>query len=198
MLLVGVTGGVGMGKSTVAEFFASQGERVIDTDAVAREMVEPGQPALAEIRAAFGESVFKSDGTLERRKLAEKVFADEGARKVLEEILHPRIRVAWKQRTGRWGAEGARVGFVIIPLLFETAAETEFGWILCVGCSAATQRERLLARGWTPAEAGKRIDAQWPLVTKMDRANGVIWNEGPMDVCWKQAARLLEVIKRRA
>jgi dephospho-CoA kinase len=198
MLLAGVTGGVGMGKSTVAEFFASRGERVVDADVLARDAVKPGQPALAEIRAAFGEAVFNGDGTLERRKLAEKVFADESRRKLLEEILHPRIRRAWKERAERWRAESADVGFVIIPLLFETAAEAEFGWILCVGCSAAAQRERLLARGWTAGEAEKRIKAQWPLGTKMDRANGVIWNEGPMDVCWKQAARLLEVIKHRA
>ena len=112
MLLIGLTGGIGMGKSTVAEYLSRTGELVVDTDVLARELVAPGQPALAEIVRNFGEKVLAADGSLDRTTLAEVVFKDEVHRKTLEAILHPRIRASWKNwagelfRTGRASSRG--------------------------------------------------------------------------------------------
>src|SRR5688500_6651449 len=108
MLKIGITGGIGMGKSTVAEFLSRRGEFVIDTDELARELVRPGQPALNEIRATFGEAVISQDGALNRSTLAQLVFGDPEKRKLLEQILHPRIRNAWRSALAERASEGAR------------------------------------------------------------------------------------------
>ena len=190
MLLIGLTGGIGMGKSTVAEYLSRTGEWVVDTDVLARELVAPGQPALDEIARTFGNKVLSADGSLDRAALAEMVFKDESRRKVLESILHPRIRSAWKDWAGRCSAQGARRAVVVIPLLFETGAEKELDLTICVACSGQTQTDRLRARGWDEAEIVRRIAAQIPAREKMDRSHRVIWNEAGLDVCEQQAARI--------
>src|SRR5688572_5453427 len=105
MTVIGLTGGVGMGKSTSAEFFAQRGMAVIDTDALARQIVEPGQPALEEIRQQFGPEAINSAGRLRRDEMAKRVFADDTQRKKLEAILHPRIRERWLQQVELWKTE---------------------------------------------------------------------------------------------
>lgn len=191
MVFIGITGGIGMGKSTVADYLARRGEMVIDTDVLARELVLPGHPAFNEITAAFGEGVLRADGTLDRKQLASQVFVDDGKRKVLEDILHPRIRNAWRE----WAAEEQRAGvqraMVVIPLLFETGAEKELDLTLCVACSAASQRERLLKRGWTQDEIDRRIAAQLPVREKIERADRVVWSEGPIPVGEMQVEKIL-------
>src|SRR5688572_13172046 len=126
MILLGLTGGVGMGKSTSASLLKQRGVAVVDTDDLAREVVEPGQPALKEIEATFGKHVIGSDGALRRDELAKIVFTDDAGRQKLEAILHPRIRELWLKQVEAWRAESKPIGAVIIPLLFETAAEKEF------------------------------------------------------------------------
>jgi len=126
MKLCGLTGGVGMGKSTAAGFFLALGTRVVDTDKLARELAEPGQPALEEIQREFGPGVLDPDGRLKRAELARVVFADPAARKKLEAILHPRIRERWRGQVAQWRAQDCPVAIVVIPLLFETGAEAEF------------------------------------------------------------------------
>jgi dephospho-CoA kinase len=190
MVLIGLTGGIGMGKSTVAEYLLRRGEKVVDTDVLARRFVEPGQPALDEIRDAFGQEVFGSGEVLDRKALARVVFSSAEARKKLEEILHPRIRAAWKAEVEQWRCAGVSRGVVIIPLLFETGAQAEVDTVICVGCSREVQNRRLLARGWTPAEIKNRNAAQWPIEKKIDHADGVIWNESTMELCEEQCARL--------
>src|SRR5882757_8532104 len=169
MKLCGLTGGVGMGKSTAAGFFLKHGARVIDTDELARQLVQPGQPALAEIRSSFGEAMIAPDGTLRRDLLAGVVFADESARRTLEGILHPRIRSAWLAQVEHWRAENCPLVFVIIPLLFETNAESQFDRIICVACSAATQTQRLATRGWDAGQICQRVAAQLPVEQKIAR-----------------------------
>lgn len=181
-----------MGKSTAAKFIAERGERVIDTDELARELVRPGQAALQQIRGEFGDAVMQTDGTLDRAALAALVFSDAGKRAALESILHPRIRAAWKQRCAEWAAAGAARAVVVIPLLFETGAENELDLTICVACSRPTQAQRLRARGWTPEETTHRIAAQKPVEEKMDRADRVVWNEAAVEVCQAQIARVLE------
>ena len=190
MKVCGLTGGVGMGKSTAAEFFRARGAQVVDTDELARQLVQPGQPALAEIQAEFGKKVIAPDGRLRRDELAEIIFADAAARKKLETILHPRIRERWLAQVEIWRKENRALAVVVIPLLFETRAESHFDKIICVACSAATQRERLLARGWTPEQIQQRLAAQWPVDQKISRADFVIWTDGSLDVHAQQLERI--------
>lgn len=181
MKLLGLTGGVGMGKSTAAACLAEWGLPVVDTDELARELVAPGQPASAEIRSAFGDPFFDPAGALRRQALARLVFADEPARRRLEAILHPRIRDAWQARVAVWRSDGRPGGVVAIPLLFETHAADAFDATICVACSAASQRERLAARGWSPEASAQRIGAQWPVEDKLVAADFVVWAEGGLE-----------------
>jgi dephospho-CoA kinase len=186
MKLFGLTGGVGMGKSTAAGFFLQRGARVIDTDVIAREIVQPGQPALAEVQNTFGQNLIAPDGTLKREELARRVFSDETARKQLETILHPRIRERWLAQVEAWRRENVPLAIVIIPLLFETQAENYFEKIVCAACTPAAQRERLLARGWTTEQIRPRNAAQLPVAEKIARSHFVLWTEGRLDVLARQ------------
>jgi len=182
MKVIGLTGGIGMGKSTAAELLRERGVALVDTDNLARDVVQPGQPALEEIRAIFGSQFVGLDGQLRRDELARVVFADAAARKKLEAILHPRILDLWRAQVERWRNEGRPQAVVVIPLLYETGAERQFDTVICVACTSATQRQRLLARGWTPREIEQRLAAQIPVEGKMARADRVIWTEGGFDV----------------
>jgi dephospho-CoA kinase len=190
MKVCGLTGGVGMGKSTAAGFLRTRGAQMVDTDELARQLVQPGQPALAEIQAEFGKKVIAPDGRLRRDELAEIIFADAAARKKLETILHPRIRERWLAQVEIWRKENRALAVVVIPLLFETRAESHFNKIICVACSAATQRERLLARGWTPNQIKQRLAAQWPVEQKISRADFVVWTDGALDAHTQQLKRI--------
>jgi len=170
-----------MGKSTAAELLAKRGAKVCDSDALARELVAPGQPALAEIIEAFGSGVLLRDGSLDRAKVGELVFGDSAAREKLEGILHPCIRETWQTRLDDWAAAGERLAVAVIPLLFETEAESSFDKIACVACSLELQRERLRARGWSDGEIDSRIAAQMAVDEKMRRADHVIWTDGPIE-----------------
>jgi dephospho-CoA kinase len=192
MKLCGLTGGVGMGKSTAAGFFSQLGARVVDTDELARELVLPGRPALAEIKKEFGKGLVAADGQLQRGELARLVFADVVARKKLEAILHPRIRERWQAQVALWRRENCPLALVVIPLLFETAAETHFDKIICAACSPAGQRERLRARGWTADQIQGRIAAQLPVEQKMARSHFVIWTEGALAVHRWQAGEIFK------
>jgi len=194
MKVCGLTGGVGMGKSTAAGFLREHGAQIVDTDDLARQLVQPGQPALADIRAAFGKGVINSTGGLKRDELAQIVFADAGARKKLEAILHPRIREKWLAQLEAWRDEEQPLAAVVIPLLFETRAESFFPKIICVACSAASQRQRLLARGWTPEQIEQRNAAQMPVEQKIARADFVVWTDGALDAHAQQIKRILAVL----
>jgi dephospho-CoA kinase len=192
MKVCGLTGGVGMGKSTAAEFLRARGAQVLDTDEIARELVQPGQPALAEIQTQFGKKILASKGGLNRAELAKIVFADADARKRLEEILHPRIRERWLAQIEIWRKENCKLAIIVIPLLFETHAESHFDKIICVACSANSQRERLLARGWTLEQIRQRIAAQMPIEEKIARSHFVIWTEGDLKNHEEQLECLLQ------
>ena len=191
MKTIGLTGGIGMGKSLSAQLLRDRGVPVVDTDELAREVVRSGQPALAEIRQVFGREILGPDGQLQREKLARIVFADATARKRLEEILHPRIRGLWRAQIEAWRHEGKPLAVVVIPLLFETRAETELDAVICVACTAATQHQRLRARGWTPEQIEQRIQAQWPIGKKMALARYVVWSEAGPDVHAQQLGRII-------
>jgi dephospho-CoA kinase len=181
-----------MGKSAAAELLRSRGVPVVDTDDLARQVVEPGQPALAEVEQAFGSEIVGADGRLQRQELARRVFADPAARKRLEDIMHPRIRTLWRAQVEAWGKEGRPLAVVVIPLLFETSAEKELDATICIACTAATQRQRLLARGWSPTEIEQRTRAQWPIEVKTSKADYVVWTEAGLDVHADQLDRVLQ------
>ena len=191
MKLFGLTGGIGMGKSVAAEIFERRGVPVVDTDVLARRIVEPGQPALVEIQRAFGDHVIAADGQLRRDELARIVFSDPAARQKLESLTHPRIRELWCQQVGLWRGQNKPVAVVVIPLLFETNAENEFDATVCVACSAATQRKRLQDRGLTPEQIVQRITAQLPIDKKIAKAHFVAWNEGSLEVLAEQLERII-------
>jgi dephospho-CoA kinase len=192
MKVCGLTGGVGMGKSTAAGFFLRLGARVVDTDELARQLVQPGQPALLEIQNQFGAGVIADGGGLRRDELARIVFADEVARKKLEAILHPRIRAGWLTQIGNWRKENLPLAIVVIPLLFETQAENSFEKIICVACSPMAQAARLRERGWDDGQIRQRVAAQWPVEQKITRSDFVIWTEGLRAVHEQQASRVFE------
>jgi dephospho-CoA kinase len=189
--IFGLTGGIGMGKSTAANLLRGRGLPVVDTDDLARQLVEPGQPALQEIRQTFGAEMTDSAGRLLRSELARLVFRDAGARRQLEGILHPRIRDLWQQEVEQWGAAGCDRGVVVIPLLFETAAAPLFDAVICVACSAGSQRRRLQQRGWDARQIRQRLDAQWPVEKKMELSHYVVWTEGEEDNQAHQLGRIL-------
>jgi dephospho-CoA kinase len=191
MKVFGLTGGVGMGKSTAAGFFLQHGVRVVDTDELARHLVRPGEPALAEIGRQFGPDLISPDGRLRREELARIVFADPSARHRLEAILHPRIRAAWLDRLETWRRENCPLALVVIPLLFETSAENHFDKIICTACTSAVQHERLSARGWSPDQIRQRVAAQLPVDQKIARAHFVLWTEGTLAAHAEQVSRVL-------
>ena len=195
MKTFGLTGGVGMGKSTCARLLRARGIAVLDTDELARDLVQPGEPSLVEIQRTFGPGLVGSDGQLDRHALAEIVFADRAARERLEAILHPRIRERWQARLSTWREQGKPLAVVVIPLLFETKAESQFDVVICVACSAATQRERLRARGWTDEQLQQRIGAQLPVEEKLLRSHFVIWTEGGLDLHAEQLDRILTLVR---
>jgi dephospho-CoA kinase len=187
----GLTGGIGMGKSTAARILQAQGIAVVDTDELARQIVQPGQPALAEICQTFGADLKDASGHLRREALARIVFSDPTARAKLEAITHPRITQLWRQHLQTWRSEGRRIAVVVIPLLFETQVESEFDAIICLACSAATQRERLAARGWSAEQIEQRLAAQWPIASKMERSSYVVWTEGEEAATAQQLCRII-------
>lgn len=168
-----------MGKSASADWLRAQRYPVSDSDLIARDIVSPGQPALAEIRASFGADYVLPNGSLDRMKVASRVFGDPEARRQLEAILHPRIRAVWQGALASAASAGAPMGVAVIPLLFETGVEKEFDAVVCVACSASSQLARLRKRGWTDDESRRRIAAQMAVEEKMKRSRFVIWTELP-------------------
>src|SRR5437763_6681368 len=160
-----------MGKSTADQLLRQRGVPVVDTDLLARDVVAPGQPALDEIQRVFGAGLIAPDGQLRRDALARRVFPDAAARKKLEQILHPRIRELWRKEVETWRGEGRPLSVVVIPVLFETSAQTELDATICIACSSATQHDRLLARGWSADQIEQRIRAQWPIEQKIAKAD---------------------------
>ena len=179
-----------MGKSTSARLLSLGGIPILDTDMIAREIVEPGQPALTEIAATFGIEFIDAEGKLRRDLLAEIVFSSPEKLKELESILHPIIRDRWLGQAQIWRRENRPVGVIIIPLLFETEAQSHFDAIICTACSPRTQHERLIARRWPQNQIDQRLAAQWPVEKKMAASNYVIWTEGVMEIHLLQLRRI--------
>jgi dephospho-CoA kinase len=188
LIKVGLTGGIGTGKSTVAQHWQRAGAALIDADQLAHETLAPDTPTWMQVVTTFGEEILKPDRTVNRPKLGEIVFGNETKRLQLNQIVHPAVHRMWLDRLAELSAEGrARVAVVAIPLLFEIGAQDEFDWVVVVACSEQSQLARLRAKGLTQEQALARIRAQWPLPRKMDHADFVIWNDGALETLQRQA-----------
>lgn len=199
MLRVGLTGGIGTGKSYVRARFELRGLPAIDADVVARDVVSPGTPARASIRERFGNGVFGVDGDLDRRALGAIVFSDVTARRALERIIHPAVYGAIQGWFDRQRESGAAVAVADIPLLFETGERYRLDVIVVAACEAEEQLRRVMRRdGMTEADARARIGAQWPIAQKVDRADYVIWTDGTFAETDRLADEVVQSLRERA
>jgi dephospho-CoA kinase len=176
---VALTGGIASGKSTVADLFAALGVPVIDTDVIAREVVEPGQPALARVVEAFGSDVLDIDGRLDRRRLRERIFADPEARRRLESILHPAIRAEMERQSG---AAGGPYQLLVIPLLTEGRRRDHVDRVLLVDVPEEMQIQRLMGRdGVSREQAQASLAAQATRAERLAMADDILRNTGRPD-----------------
>ncbi|MEO8061529.1 MAG: dephospho-CoA kinase [Pseudomonadota bacterium] len=188
MFRVGLTGGIACGKTTVANLFEALGATIVDTDQLAREVVAPGSPLLPKIAAHFGADVLDADGSLDRRALRTRVFADPAERVWLEQLTHPAIRELTDARSA--ASKGA-YAMVAIPLLVETAGAKRFDRVLVVDCEPEVQLARLQARdGTTRAEAQRMLDAQATRADRLAVADDVIRNDGDIAALRDQVEKL--------
>jgi dephospho-CoA kinase len=194
--LVGLTGGIASGKSTVAEILARQGAAIINADVLAREVVEPDRQAWTEIVNTFGTAVLQPDRFLDRQKLRAIIFDDPAARKKLESIIHPQVRALAEQRIREHAAAGYAVIVYEVPLLFEGNLQEWLRPVILVACDVDTQRNRLQSRdNLSAAQAQKHIDAQMSLEAKRRLADYVIENNGSLEDLERQVQAVLEKIK---
>lgn len=197
--VLGITGGVGCGKSTLGEIMVERGWSVIDTDDVARELMAPGQENWQNMIDGFGPSILNVDQSINRRVLGDLVFGDPAARQKLNELTHPSIRAAWtSQRDDILSRQPDACVAVIIPLLFEVGLQTEFERIACVGCTRKTQRQRLMKRNWSAEHIQQRMESQLPLAEKMQLSQTVFWNEGSLERLGAQFELLAATFARPA
>ncbi|MCM0080073.1 dephospho-CoA kinase [Geomonas sp. Red32] len=182
MRLIGLTGGIASGKSSVAKILERLGAKVVDADQLAREVVEPGEEALARIAESFGGRVLLGDGTLNRAALGEIVFADEAARRTLEAITHPAIRKRADQRLKELRETGAKVVFYMAPLIYEVGIASRFQEIWVVYLDPRQQLQRLMVRDALTREAAMaRITSQMPMEQKKQLGSVVIDNNGTVE-----------------
>lgn len=195
MKKIGLTGGIGSGKSTVAKQLAAAGFPVVDADQLAREIVEPGQPALAELAEAFGEEILAADGSLNRAALAERAFASQEGTDTLNSITHPAIRALTDQRFAEAEAAGVEAVIYDMPLLVDLGLDKGMDLVVVVSASEDIRIQRLAAsRGVDEADARRRMAAQIDEATRNAAADVVIDNNGGLDELGPQVDLLIEKI----
>jgi len=193
--LVGLTGGIGTGKSTVAGLFAARGVPVMDADVLARDVVAPGQPAVAEIAAAWPDAV-AADGRVDRKRLGAIVFSDPAARARLEAITHPRIQELSRSRAAALAAAGHKFALYEASLLVESGRWRELDGLIVVTASPTTQVARVVRRdGVSEDQARARLRAQLPQEDKLRVATHVIDNDGDLAATEAQVDRVLAALR---
>jgi len=192
-MVIGLTGGIGCGKSAAAACFAKSGFHVIDADQLARQVLESAD-VVSSLRARWSEACLGQDGLPDRRWIATKVFRDDAERAFLEGLIHPEVA-----RLRRLAVADRSVHHVVeIPLLFEKNLTDGFDAIVCVGCSEETRRARLLARGLSAEDINQRINSQLPLSEKVKRSEFVLWNDGELDFLQSQVVQLVARLTGRS
>jgi dephospho-CoA kinase len=195
-MILGLTGGIATGKSTVAAMLRERGITVVDADAIAREVVEPGRPAYEAIVRHFGQDVLLPDGQIDRKKLGEIIFSNEAERQVLNEIVHPVVRKEMREQAEQAERAGEQIVFMDIPLLFESKLQHMVHKIVVVYVPASTQLVRLMERDDLDEEqAKKRLRAQLPIEQKKLEADFVIDNQGTREETEKQVDELLATLQ---
>jgi dephospho-CoA kinase len=195
-LRVALTGGIASGKSTVADLFARFGVPVIDTDVIARQVVEPGQPALAQVVSAFGPGILDADGRLDRRRMRERIFADSAAKRKLEAILHPAIRAEMARQSQ---AAGGPYQVLVIPLFAEGGRRDHVDRVLLVDVPEELQVQRLMLRdGVTREQAQASLDAQATRAQRLAMADDIVRNTGQVAELEERVAELHEKYVRIA
>lgn len=196
MKLVGLTGGIASGKSTVAAILHRLGAAIINADDLSREVVQPEQDAWEEIIDTFGHDILQEDKTFDRRKLRKIVFDSPEARKKLEAIIHPRVRALAEKKIRELAAAGNSIIVYEVPLLFENQIHLWLRPVILVACDIETQKKRLLERDHlTAIEAQQHLDAQMSLVEKRKLADYVIENSGSLDDLEQRVREVLQQIQ---
>lgn len=192
-MIIGLTGSIASGKSTVANMLRERGYPIVDADVIARQVVEPGSPLLDEISSAFGSRVIREDGTLNREELGAIIFGDEERRRQLNELMHPAIRGKMVSEKERYLEQGYQTVIMDIPLLFESKLQSYVQKILVVSISKELQTQRLMDRNnLTAEEAAARIASQLDMKVKEQGADAVIDNSGTLEETENQLERILE------
>lgn len=190
MLVIGITGGIGSGKSAATDYLASKGITVVDADRVSRTVVEPGRPALEEIRAHFGQGVIQEDGTLDRRALREIVFADAAERKRLEAITHPAIA---REMLAQIQSSTSPYTILVSPLLLETSQRQMVDRVLLVDVPEPLQMERTARRDQVPETQVRQImQAQMDRQERRRRADDIVVNDDSLESLYRQLDELHE------
>jgi len=200
MLIVGLTGGVASGKTAVSQVLKEEGAYIIDADRIARELVQPHKPTWNELIRAFGKEILREDGSIHRKKLADKVFADPKQRKLLNQILHPRIKEEMDRRTKEIGQKDPEAIVVIdAPLIVELGDHREMDKLIVVTTTQTQQIERLKDRdGAKPEEALRIVSSQMPLEEKVKLADFVIRNEGSLEETKNRVREVFKELKKVA
>lgn len=194
--IIGLTGGIASGKSTVSALLRQAGIPVIDADQVARQVQRPGSVALDKLAAAFGPAIIAPDGSLNRQQLGQRVFDDPAARQELDRIVQPLIKDTIWQAVDNLRRQGVANVVLNVPLLFEAGYDTDCDLVVVVRVSPATELRRLMARnGYSRAAAQARIAAQLPLSVKVAKADVVIDNDGSREETRRQVAQLVEDLR---
>jgi len=200
MITIGLTGGIASGKSLVAELFRRLGAVVIDSDRIAREVVEPGTTGCQLVVAEFGQDILAPDGTIDRAKLGSIIFSDRERRNTLNAILHPLILNTIRELIAALGRKYPEALVVAdIPLLIECGLQHEFDAVIVVWSPVELQRKRLMERdGLGAGEAQQRIDAQLALNEKQNHATFVVKNDGSEKQTEEQVKKIFFTIKQQA
>lgn len=194
MKLIGLTGGIGSGKSTVASLCRERGWRVVDADGIARDVVKPGKPALSELVAAFGEEILLADGSLNRKELARRAFADKEHTELLNSITHPRIQEETQRQFATARGDGCDFAVYDMPLLVDNGLDKDMDYVIVVDVDPEERVRRLVAfRGIEEEDARRRIAAQVPDEVRLAAATHVIDNNGTLD---QLRVRTTEVLDR--
>lgn len=188
ILKIGLTGGIGCGKTTVCDLFAELGISIIDADLIAREIVEPGQPALSQLSQYFGPQILHADGSLNRAALRQTIFKDEAARQTINAIMHPLIFKDIEQRINKLDSLYC---IVAVPLLFETGYQNKFDRVLVIDCDPETQIQRVSQRDQADLQQIQAIiDSQIPRARRLELADDIIVNVSSLQILAEQVKKL--------
>lgn len=198
MLIVGLTGGIASGKSTMADMFKKEGAYIIDIDMISRDVVKPGKPAWQDVIHIFGKEVLNEDQTLNRKKVGDIVFSDAEKRKKLEEIIHPKITAETLMKINEIAKKDNQAIVIIdIPLLIETDKQDTVNKVVLVYTSPQGQIERLVKRdGLSLEDAHKRLTSQMPIENKKKYAHYIINNEEPLKEIQKRVKEIFRELKK--